>query len=351
MKEILIELDNRKSRVQVGGSIKSIGELTDPGNTFIITDSNLNRFYADSFEGYRVIEIGTGEKIKTLDTVEEISAQLIEMGADRSSFILAIGGGIVCDIAGFVASIFMRGVNFGFISTSVLSQVDASVGGKNGVNLRGLKNMVGVFNQPEFVICDHDMLGTLPKIEFTNGISEVIKSACLSSSNFFEYLEDNLHGINSRENSVVHEIIYRSVEFKAEIVMEDERETGIRKILNLGHTIGHGLEKIIEVPHGFAIAAGMGAVADISVNMGLLPSEQSARIKSLINDTGLDSDINNLIGEEDLERLINAMASDKKKSGDSISFILLEGIGKPIIKKIEISQLRQLLSKLLKGES
>jgi len=350
LKEIRIELENRSSLVKVGGSIDEIRKLTDPADTIIVTDENIKRLYSEKLEGYRVIVIGTGEKIKTFETVEDIVAKLIEYGAGRKSFLLAVGGGIVCDIAGFAASVFMRGIRFGFVSTSVLSQVDASVGGKNGVNVRGLKNMMGVFNQPEFVICDHDMLSTLPDIEYTNGLGEVVKSACLNDREFFEYLEKNTDRIIAKESEVLHEIIKKSVIFKASVVEQDEKESGLRKILNLGHTIGHGLEKTGTIPHGFAIAAGMGAAAEISVEMGFLVKETAHRIRKLIDSLGLDSELKNAVKQEQLDSLIAAMASDKKKEGDSVDFILLEDIGRPVIKKIEIPELRKILTKILRGD-
>jgi len=349
LKEIQIRLENRISTVRVGGSINELPELAPPEKTIIVTDENLNRLYHEKFSGYRVIVIGTGEGIKTVNTVEEITSKMIQYGADRSSFLVAVGGGIVCDIAGFAASIFMRGIRFGFISTSVLSQVDASVGGKNGVNLGGLKNMLGVFNQPDFVICDHEMLSTLPDVEYTNGLSEVIKSACLGDTQFFEFLEENKNQILEKDMDVIHEFIKRSVMFKASIVEEDEKESGIRKILNLGHTIGHGLEKIKSIPHGFAIAAGMGAAAEFSVKLNLLNKDCAIRIMSLIDSLGLDSNLKNFVSEENIEELITAISSDKKKQGASVDFILLEDIGRPVIKKIEITKLRELLGDLLNG--
>lgn len=349
MKEVLIHLENRLSKVIVGGSINEIEKFADTKKTIVITDENLSNNYHEKFANYRSIVIGTGEGIKTFETVEDIVSKMIDMGADRNSFILAIGGGIVCDVAGFAASIFMRGIKFGFISTSILSQVDASVGGKNGVNVRGFKNMIGLFNQPEFVICDHDMLATLPDIEYTNGLSELIKSASLNDDDFFDFLEIEADNITKRDEKSIHEMIYRSVKFKASIVQEDERESGIRKILNLGHTIGHALEKIKGTAHGFAVAAGMGAVTEMSVETGLLDPKTSERIRNLIDRLGLDSDIKNFVDEDDINEIINVMASDKKKTGNSIDFIMLEDLGKPVIKKFEIDKLKEMLKKIIQG--
>jgi 3-dehydroquinate synthase len=192
MDEIVIKTDNGFSKILAGEKLQNLDlYLPKDKKVIMITDKNLYRLYHDELAKYPVIEIGMGEDHKTLDTVHYIIGQLIEYEADRSSFIVGVGGGIVTDVAGFAASIFMRGVRFGFVSTSLLSQVDASVGGKNGVNYFGYKNMVGVFNQPEFVICDTDMLKTLDAKEYINGFAEVIKHAAIKSTGLFDYLEKN----------------------------------------------------------------------------------------------------------------------------------------------------------------
>ncbi len=350
MREINIEIDKRLSRVITGGSIRSIRDLTDPSRTVIITDSNVNNYYSNHFEGYRTIVIGTGEGIKNLSTIEFIIDELLKAGADRESFILAVGGGIVCDIAGFAASVFMRGIPFGFVSSTLLSQVDASVGGKNGVNFSGLKNMVGLFNQPEFVICDHEMLGTLPDIEYTNGLSELLKTAFLEDEGLLDYIEQNREGLLNKELAVIRECVYRSVKFKAGVVTEDERESGRRRILNLGHTIGHGIEKIKGLPHGFAVSAGMGAAIDISVNHGLLKKDEAESMKSLIRYFGLPCTLREIISTDHIDQLLDAVSRDKKKSGDGVKFILLRTAGKPEIADIELTRLRDDLIKLLDQE-
>ena len=242
MEKININLESRYSSVYIGETIRHIGKYAPLPNTVIITDTNLDYHYSQYFAPYRKIVISTGESIKNLATVEKIALELVEIGADRNTFILGVGGGIVSDIAGFAASVYMRGLKFGFVSTSLLSQVDASVGGKNGVNLQGLKNMLGLFNQPEFVICDHEMLSTLPDHEYINGIAELVKTACLDKKGLFEYVSNMRDKILARDTEAVHESVLRCVKFKASVVEEDEHESGIRRILNLGHTVGHGIK-------------------------------------------------------------------------------------------------------------
>ena len=343
MKKIDINLGSRISSVYIGETIRHIEKYAPPSNTVIITDTNLDFHYSEYFAPYRKIVISTGEGIKNLATVEKIALELVELGADRNTFILGVGGGIVSDIAGFAASVYMRGLKFGFVSTSLLSQVDASVGGKNGVNLQGLKNMLGLFNQPEFVICDHEMLSTLPDHEFINGIAELAKTACLDKEGLFEYVSGSRDKILARDNDAIHESVLRCVKFKASVVEEDEKESGIRRILNLGHTVGHGIEKVTGMDHGYAIAAGMGFICDLSSKMGLMSENEGREIKSLLEYFSLPSGLKGIIRDDDIDGLIRAIAGDKKKEGSSINFVLLRGAGNPLIKGIPLNEIENLI--------
>ncbi len=350
MKEIRINISERVSTVHTGESIKNIRRFASPENTVIVTDENLNRHYSSMFSDYPVIVIGTGEGIKTLATVETIIRKLIELRAHRKTFLLAIGGGIVCDIAGFAASIYMRGIPFGFISTSLLSQVDASVGGKNGVNIDGLKNMAGVINQPEFVICDNEMLSTLPDEEYTNGMAELVKTACLENEGLFKFISDNREKLLNRDSDIVSEAVYKSVKFKAKIVEEDEREENIRRILNLGHTLGHAVEKVKGTKHGFAVSAGIGFALELSKEYGLIDSNLENEVKDLLKYFGLPCSLGEATQPADLPELIVAVESDKKKGGDTINFILLEGIGRSVIKSIKSEELMKYISNYNDGK-
>jgi 3-dehydroquinate synthase len=286
----------------------------------------------------RIIQIGTGEKIKTLDTVAYILKKLMEMEADRTIFILGIGGGIVCDVAGFVASIYLRGVRFGFVSTTLLSQVDASVGGKNGVNFEGYKNMVGVFNQPDFIICDPVFLKTLPEKELQNGCAEIVKHAAIADPDLFTYLETHYKEILQLERDVIEKVVYESVKIKSEVVNRDEKEKGERRRLNFGHTIGHAIEKVTGSAHGEAISVGMCAAAKISEKRGLLLDEDRARIERILGNLKLPVQIS-----ADRERLLDAMTRDKKREGDRIHFVLLNGIGNAVVEEILIKELEAIL--------
>lgn len=343
MREIRINLENRLSTVYAGGSIDDIGRYADLSKCIIVTDVNVHRLYSERFRGIPSIVIGTGEGIKTLATVEQIMRELIAMGADRNTFILGIGGGIVTDITGFAASIFMRGLDFGFVSTTLLAQVDASVGGKNGVNIDRLKNMAGVFCQPRFVICDQSMLSTLTEEEYRNGMAELIKTACLDSTGLYDFVCEHREDLRSRDAAAIEEAVYRCAAFKASVVTQDERETGLRRILNLGHTAGHAVEKVHGVAHGHAVAAGIGFSLFVSKKMGLINNAAAEQVVSVLKFFGLPSGIYDTASAEDAARLAEAAASDKKRDGSTVKFVLLEDIGKPVIQDIKLSDLEKLI--------
>ncbi|MBN2518899.1 MAG: 3-dehydroquinate synthase, partial [Bacteroidales bacterium] len=236
METINITLGSRVSKIIVGEKLENLQAYLPGNKTVLITDDNVYRLYKDKFSKLETIVIGTTEKVKTLDTVKSIYEQLVDKELDRSGFIVGIGGGIVCDIVGFVASTYLRGVEFGFVSTTLLSQVDASIGGKNGVNLHGYKNMIGVFNQPKFVICEFNMLNTLPAEEFKNGFAEIIKHACIRNSDMFDFCEINYEKALKNDYETIYRMVYDSLIIKGKVVENDERESGERRILNFGHT-------------------------------------------------------------------------------------------------------------------
>ncbi|MGD9162066.1 MAG: 3-dehydroquinate synthase [Desulfobacteraceae bacterium] len=339
MRSLEIKSSLKVSKLLVGESYRNAEKYLPSSNVVIIADSNVYDYYRESFPKGKTIKIDTNEKMKNLDTVNYIINELVEMEADRSLFLLGIGGGILCDITGFVASIYMRGVSFGFISTTLLSQVDASVGGKNGVNFKGYKNIVGVFNQPDFVICDPEMLKTLPEDELLNGCAEIIKHGAIADIELFEYLENNYQGIIDMDRDAIERVVYDSVVIKSDVVNRDEKEKGERRKLNFGHTIGHAVEKVTGVSHGKAVSLGMVAAANLSESKGLLTSEEKQRIVALIKNMGLPVEM-----KTDKEKVLDAMKRDKKKEGDSIHFVLLDGIGKAVIENISIKELEEYFS-------
>lgn len=335
IKTFTVEGRQGVSAIHVGESLsRVIDYLPDQVPVVIVTDENIFRHYGASFPAGHVITIGTGEKIKTLATVEYILREMIRAGCDRSSFLLAIGGGIVCDIAGFAASIFLRGIRFGFVSTSLLSQVDASVGGKNGVNLDAFKNMVGVFCQPEFVLCDIDMLSTLPDREISNGLAEIVKHGLISDRSLLDFVENNREKALSLDRETVFRMVADSVAIKSQVVQADEREAGERRKLNFGHTIGHAFEKIDPCGHGSAVAAGMVAAAQFSQQKGYINQEDVDRIKTLLLGLRLPVDLN-----FPPKQIIDAASKDKKKQGHTLFFVFLEQIGHARVENISYDDL------------
>lgn len=338
IQHIEIETEGHHSSIHIGESVKNFANYIPANKTIIITDTNIFAHYGQLFEAYPVIVIGTGEGQKNLQTIDTILDKMISFEADRSWFVLGVGGGVVCDMAGFAASIFMRGIRFGFVSTTLLSQVDASVGGKNGVNHHGLKNMIGTFNQPDFVICDHTMLATLDKREFIGGFAEIIKHGAIKSISHFVDVEKNIEAALNGNDEVIHKLVSDSVKIKAGVVSRDEKEQGERRTLNFGHTLGHSIEKLTGVHHGEAVAIGMVLEAKISVRKGYLTTEDADRLILLIKNMGLP-----VVSPIALPELIKTMRHDKKREGNSIHFVFLKALGNATHEKITFDELEELV--------
>ena len=305
----------------------------------VITDVNIERLYPEVVQRYDYIVIGEGEESKTLQTVERVYRELMALGADRSTFILGIGGGIVTDVAGFVAATYMRGVEFGFVSTTLLGQVDASVGGKNGVNVADYKNMVGTFRQPCFVIADVEMLRTLPTRELRAGMAEVVKSAVIADAALFDFVESRAEGIFDNMESL-QQAMLGAVAVKARIVAEDEREGGVRRLLNLGHTLGHAIEKCThEVNHGEAVAIGIALVARAAVHRGLLRGEDALRIERLLEKLGFELSL-----PVEMARVLGAVKLDKKRENDKIRVVMPVKIGKCEVVELSFEEFNNLFT-------
>jgi len=328
-----------RSKVIVGEDYNRLRHYLPSQKIIFIIDKNVADLYPYFSTNYECIIIEASEKNKTLETVENIIAQLINLQADRATFIVGVGGGITCDIVGFVASIYMRGLRFGFVSTSLLSQVDASVGGKNGVNFNGLKNMIGVFNQPEFVICDINMLATLRENEFISGLGEIVKMALIKDSEMFDFIENSIDAILKHDNEILQKIILKSIQHKADIVQRDEFEKNERMVLNFGHTFAHAIELNSNTIHGFAVSAGIMFALKISQHFGFINSTEVNRVENLLARLGLPLSV-----DIDNEVLFKSIVGDKKKNADEIKFVMLERIGKAIIKPLKMNDLKQLIN-------
>lgn len=327
-----------ESEICVGSLADNLERLLPEGRVVVITDANIDRLYHPVVERFEHIIIGNGETNKTLQTVESIYRRLMELGADRSTFLLGIGGGIVTDITGFVAATYMRGVEFGFVSTTLLGAVDASVGGKNGVNVAQYKNMVGTFLQPRFVVADVAMLRTLPQREWRAGLAEVVKMAVIGSEELFGLLEQSADTLRDTPE-LLHDVVVRAIRLKADIVERDEREGGVRRVLNLGHTIGHAIEKSTQrYNHGEAVAIGLSMIADAAVRRGEMKAEDAERIDRLLARLGfvLRADIAT-------NELMREVRYDKKRQGDTIRVVIPERIGSCRIEPMSLDDFGRML--------
>jgi 3-dehydroquinate synthase len=342
MKRVSLKLDRNRYDIHIGpGALGQAGRWLEEsglgGKLVIITNPIVNELYGGSLKQQLakggaevvVLEVPDGEEQKSLETAGRLYHELTSHHVERTTPILALGGGVIGDLAGFVAATYLRGVPLVPIPTTLLAQVDSSLGGKVAVNHGQLKNQVGAFYQPRLVISDTDTLKTLPPPELTNGLAEVIKSAAIRDSGFFAYLEANMERIKALDGGVLEEVVFRSAHIKAEVVAKDEKDTGLRGILNYGHTIGHALETASDfgLGHGEAVAIGMLAAGRISCQMGLLQSGELDRLKRLVEKAGLPARMPAL----DLARLTAAMTHDKKISGGKIRMVLLKSIGSAAI--------------------
>lgn len=342
MKTVPVSLGSRSYEILIGsGLLPGLGsrmrDLKLSGRCAVLTDSNVGpRFGAAVVKSLKaagfepvVVKLPAGETTKSLRNVERCHEALAKERLERKSAVVALGGGVIGDLAGFVAATYLRGVPFVQIPTSLLAQVDSSVGGKTGVNLKAGKNLVGAFYQPRLVLCDMDTLRTLPEREFRSGLAEVIKYGIIQDPELFGLIEDKLPLILRRSPALLARIIARSCEIKADVVSQDETETGLRATLNFGHTLGHAIEAIAgygKYLHGEAISIGQVLAAELSAMQAGLPAADVARIRSIFDRAGLPTSIR--LGTAQRKRLFEAMLRDKKVSAGRIRFVLARAIGK-----------------------
>lgn len=358
MKAVEVEMGDRSYRIHIQrGALDLVGQyvagLGRHGRCLLITNETVGQAYAQPVEqslaeeGFEVktIEIEDSEKAKSLSVVEQIYQEAYDFGMDRSSPVVALGGGVVGDLAGYVAATYMRGVPFFQVPTTLLAQVDSSVGGKVAVNYL-VKNLIGTFYQPWAVIIDPATLDSLPQREFRSGMGEVIKYGVIWDAELFSFLENNVSDIQNLEPEPIEQIIYQACSIKAEIVSRDELDYGLRGVLNLGHTFAHALEVaggFGEIKHGEAVAVGMCMAAHLSEVLGMLSKEDRLRIRSLVAAFGLPCRFPSGV---DPNYLLEIMTRDKKNKSGRIVMILPTAIGKA--EKVEFKQeeLARLLGKL-----
>lgn len=322
-------------------SINQLQQLVD-GDIILLTDQTVFNLHQQKFEGYKTIVIEAGEAFKHQQTVDKIINQLIEFYADRKTMLVGVGGGVVTDITGYVASVFLRGVEFAFVPTTILAMVDAAIGGKNGIDVGLYKNMVGTINQPKFLLYDYSFLQTLPTEQWINGFAEIIKHACIKDAELFAELQHN--SIEKYKNDVVllAALIQKNVSIKTNIVVNDEFEQGERKLLNFGHTFGHAIENLYQLPHGNAVSIGMVLAAKISEEINNFYSVEKDSIVALLKQYQLPTTLN-----VDKDNVFSILTKDKKRVGDNMNFILLNKIGEAVTQPISLTQLEDLMHQIL----
>ena len=340
-KELSYHFSGKEVRYYLGGTLSDLESRYPKAECILITDDTIHRLHQQQLQGYKTIVIPSGEEHKNQKTVDGIISQLIELEANRKTFLIGIGGGVVTDITGYVASIYMRGTRFGFLPTTILAQVDAAIGGKNGIDVGLYKNLLGVIRQPDFILFDFSFLRTLPDQQWVNGFAEVIKHACIKDRSLFQLLESHKLKDFQHDGSLLAELIERNITIKSEIVRDDEFEDGGRKLLNFGHTLGHAIENVFMLPHGFAVSIGMAAASAISVEKNLLAASEKERILALLQAYHLPVHID---VHEQKEAVLKNFRMDKKRANSGIDFILLNGIGEALIKQISFTEINQLLS-------
>jgi len=363
MEKMKISLGEQSYYIYLGSNIlANLGETlaSYPVNKqiLLITNALVNNLYGSvvkkSLEeaGFqvRVSEVPDGEEFKSLKSAEKLYQDALQQNLNRKSTIVALGGGVIGDLAGFVAATYMRGVNFVQVPTTLLAQVDSSVGGKVAVNLPQGKNLVGAFYQPKLVFTDINTLNTLPERELKAGLAEVIKYGVIWDQEFFNYLEENQHYIKSLQPEIIKYIVHKSCLIKGQVVEKDEKEESLRAILNFGHTVGHAVESLTNYTaykHGEGVALGMIAAANLSQAMGLVKEKDAKRIESLLAAVGLPT----LLPSLDLEEVIASLFHDKKVISDKVRFVLPTEIGRVVIsEEIDLALLKKVLQEQMGGD-
>jgi len=357
MKTIDVCLTDNVYQISIGPNLlKYVGQQLRRGDNgdkvVIITNPTVNQLYGNIIENsltdngfiVKVIEVPEGENEKSLQNASRLYGELTDYNAERSTSILAFGGGVIGDLAGFVAATYLRGLPFIQIPTTLLAQIDSSVGGKVAVNYNQFKNKIGSFYQPKLVVSDIVTLHTIPDVEFISGMAEIIKHALIWDAELFNYIDKCLDKIMNKSDETLEELVYRAVEIKTRVIEKDEKDLDLRNILNYGHTVGHAIETLSEykLKHGEAVAIGMFMAGRISNKMGMISNDELYRMKDVLERVGLSTKLPDV----DIHQLINIMKHDKKVLAGKIRFILLNSIGKAIMSNdVPLSLVEEVLVK------
>src|SRR6185436_10019441 len=339
MKKLTYKFSNSSVDYYLAGGISHLREIVDKNSTIVITDENVYNAHTKRFKNWNCVVLKPGEEYKVQATVDEVIDQLIEMEADRKTTLVGVGGGVITDITGYVASVYMRGVRFGFLPTSILGLVDASIGGKNGIDVGVYKNMVGIIRQPAFILHDMVFLNSLPQQEWENGFAEVIKHAAIKDAKMFKELEErSLKHYQGRQKSIC-ELVQHNAIIKTKVLQNDEFEKGERRLLNFGHTLGHALENQYELSHGQAVAIGMTYASVISQE--ITGFKETERVANLISRYDLPT-----FADFNKQKAFEVLKMDKKRERKEMNYVLLEKIGKGVVKSIPLKQLEEIIHQL-----
>lgn len=345
MRSIVIEGITGRSEILVGHSVSELPKYVGNSRAVLAVDTEVVRRHRDKLPDWPIIEVLPGEDAKNLDSVNKLYQQFLDLELDRSCTVVAVGGGAVLDVAAFAANTYLRGLRCGMVPTTLLAQADASIGGKNGVNFGGFKNLVGTFRQPDFVLCDTVFFDSLPEQIVRSGFAEVIKHAAIGNERLFEYIEDHAESIAALDNDRFEHVLHSSLLVKTHIVEGDELERDERRKLNYGHTVGHAIESVHGLHHGESVSIGMVVAAEIAEKRGMLTAAERERLAALLKRFGLPTAMDVCDGGA----LFEALHHDKKRQGDVIFMPLLTKIGDCRIVAIPLQTLKEALDDLCKS--
>lgn len=337
MKKLTYKFSNSSVDYYLDSRISDLKKVADPKATVLVTDENIYEAHPKLFSNWNTIVLQPGEEHKVQSTADEVIEELIEAQAGRTTTLVGIGGGVITDITGYVASVYMRGLRFGFIPTSLLALVDAAIGGKNGIDVGVYKNMVGTIRQPAFIFHDLRLLGSLPEKEWENGFAEIIKHACIRDQTMFRILENNNPESFRRKKQLLRDIVERNTLLKTKIVQRDEFEKAERRLLNFGHTLGHALENQYELMHGHAVSIGMGFACRVSEK--IQGFKQTDRVAKLLDQYRLPFN-----AAFDKQKAFEVLKMDKKRVRKEINYVLLNKIGQAIVRPIPLTRLEKMIN-------
>lgn len=339
MDPVKYTFSNASTHCYFDATFPQLKKIVDPKSAIIVTDENVYSGHIQKFRNWNTIVLKPGEAFKVQATADTVIEQMIALQADRKTTLIGVGGGVITDITGYAASVYMRGIPFGFVPTSVLGMVDASIGGKNGIDVGVYKNMVGVIRQPAFLLHDPSFLQTLPQNEWENGFAEIIKHACIKDATMFRELEANTLKTYQNKKQAMRALIQRNATIKIKVVQKDEFEKAGRKLLNFGHTLGHALENQYDLSHGQAISIGMTYACHISAQLrGFKGTE---KVVKLLEQYGLPT-----YASFNKKKAIEVLKMDKKRERKEMNYVLLDKVGKAVIELIPLQQLEKIISAL-----